>query len=141
MGQLQLLVARQNETLDQIEARTPIAAAPFAITNPGSYYLTSNLAVTAGDAITISADNVTLDLNGFIISSTEATPTSTGVLLAGGRVALSLGPRPATRVSPLLSTGGRWSYNNAMPHGRRTLGVASPSLRPSAQSIPPSRCS
>jgi len=50
------------------EARTPISAVPFTISEAGSYYLTGNL--TASDStsgITISADNVTLDLNGFAL--------------------------------------------------------------------------
>ena len=74
------------KTLDQIEARTPIAG-PGAVTisASGSYYLTTNIAVTAGTAITITADNVTLDLNGFTLSSTEASPAGTGILLSGGR--------------------------------------------------------
>jgi hypothetical protein len=71
------------KTLDQIEARTPISSAPYTINQPGSYYLASNINVSSGNAITIAANGVTLDLNGFTISSTEATPTGTGILLAG----------------------------------------------------------
>jgi len=42
---------------------------PIAITQPGSYKLTSNLSVPlAVSAIVISAPNVTLDLNGFTIA-------------------------------------------------------------------------
>lgn len=55
------------------DARTPISAAPFNITQSGSYYLTGNLSVTSGAAIDINADNVTLDLNGFTLRSTHAT--------------------------------------------------------------------
>jgi hypothetical protein len=40
------------KTLAQIEPRTPIAAAPFTISAPGSYYLTTNLTVSGGTAIT-----------------------------------------------------------------------------------------
>lgn len=71
------------KTLAQIEPRTPISSAPFTIAQPGSYYLTTNLAVTTGDAITINASHVTLDLNGFAISSSDtmADPSGTGVLL------------------------------------------------------------
>ena len=49
------------KTLDQVEARTPISSAPFTISTSGSYYLTGNLTVTSGTAITIAADQVTLD--------------------------------------------------------------------------------
>src|SRR6185295_16428367 len=58
------------KTLDQVEARTLISSAPFTISQPGSYYLTANLTVSSGNAITIAASGVTLDLNGFTISST-----------------------------------------------------------------------
>jgi parallel beta-helix repeat protein len=57
------------KTLDQIEPRTPISALPLTISAPGSYYLTRNLTATAdGTAITVSADNVTIDLNGFTLA-------------------------------------------------------------------------
>jgi hypothetical protein len=52
------------------------------ISQPGSYYLTHNITVTSGDAIDITTNDVTLDLNGFTISSTETTPTGYGIKLA-----------------------------------------------------------
>ncbi len=67
------------------DARTPITTVPSTISAPGSYYLTGNLAVTAGTAITISADNVTLDLNGFTISSTASPVSGAGVVINGIR--------------------------------------------------------
>jgi hypothetical protein len=66
------------KSLAQIEPRTPISAAPFTITAPGSYYLTTNLTISAGTAINISANNVMLDLNGFTLFSTE-TPAASSV--------------------------------------------------------------
>ena len=62
------------KALDQIEPRTAIESLPFNITQSGSYYFTKNLNFTAasGDAITISASNVTLDLMGFTLSSSNA---------------------------------------------------------------------
>jgi hypothetical protein len=71
-------------TLTQIEPRTPISSAPYSITNPGSYYLTHNLTVSTGDGIDINTNGVTLDLNGFTISSTAASATGNGILLNGG---------------------------------------------------------
>jgi len=59
------------KSLDQIEPRTPISFAPFTISASGSYYLTTNVTVNSGSAIIISANNVTLDLSGFTISSTK----------------------------------------------------------------------
>jgi hypothetical protein len=65
------------KTLQQIEPRTPISSLPFAINASGSYYLTSNLTQSGSAAgITISADNVTVDLGGFaligVLSGTAA---------------------------------------------------------------------
>lgn len=74
------------KSLDQIEARTPISSAPFAITNPGSYYLTTNLSVSLGDAITINTDPVSLNLNGFTISSTRPTATVDAAIRIGNGV-------------------------------------------------------
>jgi len=56
------------KSLDQIEPRIPISSLPFNITSPGSYYLTTNLTGVSGtNGITITADNVTIDLRGFTL--------------------------------------------------------------------------
>ena len=60
---------------------------PYNITQPGSYKLSGNLAVPVGsDAIHVAASNVTLDLNGFSITSTNVTlsPFIYGVTSVGG---------------------------------------------------------
>lgn len=50
------------------DPRTPISTVPYTITMQGSYYLTANLIANGNtQGITISADNVTIDLNGFAI--------------------------------------------------------------------------
>ena len=84
-------------SLDQIysklEARTPISSAPFTITNPGSYYLTTNIVVTtavSSNAIVITANGVTLDLNGFNVSSTVSGATGTAILLAGSNLDITI---------------------------------------------------
>jgi hypothetical protein len=59
------------KTLEQIEPRRPISTAPFIITQSGSYYVTTNLVVDLGDCLRINANNVTLNLNGFTLSSTQ----------------------------------------------------------------------
>jgi hypothetical protein len=68
------------KSLDQVEPRTPISSVPFTISQPGSYYLTANVTVDSGDAISIAANNVTLDLNGFTISSTAANAVGSAVV-------------------------------------------------------------
>lgn len=66
------------KSLDQVEARTIVNAAntpgdassTFIISQPGSYYLTGNITGGAGKhGISIQADDVTLDLNGFALIS------------------------------------------------------------------------
>jgi hypothetical protein len=77
------------KTLHQVEPRTPVSSATN-ITQSGSYYLTTNISVATGDAITISASGVTLDLNGFAISSTAPSATGTGILISGNRRNLTI---------------------------------------------------
>ncbi|MDB6020618.1 MAG: hypothetical protein JWQ04_475 [Pedosphaera sp.] len=64
------------KSLDQIEPRTPVDAAhapgniyaEFVISQPGSYYLTTNLfGINGKDGIQIITNDVTLDLNGFTL--------------------------------------------------------------------------
>jgi len=64
------------KTLDEVEARTIVngsntpgdATSSFVITSPGSYYLIGNIIGTAGKhGISIRANDVTLDLNGFAL--------------------------------------------------------------------------
>ena len=56
-------------TLLQVEPRTPIAALPFTISAPGSYYLVSNLTAAAGvNGISVEASGVTIDLAGFTLA-------------------------------------------------------------------------
>jgi len=59
-------VAGTMKPLSDIEPRTPISSLPYTIGQSGSYYLTGDLTGVAGQhGITISANNVTLDLSGF----------------------------------------------------------------------------
>jgi hypothetical protein len=71
------------KSLAQIEPRTPISTAPFNISTSGSYYLTTNLTVSSGLAVSIGANGVTLDLNGFTLASTEPGATSFGIVIFG----------------------------------------------------------
>ncbi len=79
------------KTLAQIEPRSPITnATAVTISASGSYYLTTNITVASGNAITITADNVTLDLNGFTLVSTNPAATGYGILLSGGRANITI---------------------------------------------------
>ena len=57
---------------------------PETISWPAHVKLAGSLSVTSGNAITITANNVTLDLNGFTISSTEnPSGPGSGILING----------------------------------------------------------
>ncbi len=58
------------KTLAQVEPRIPIMNVPYEITQPGSYYLTTNLVVprSYSHGITILTNDVTVDLMGFSIT-------------------------------------------------------------------------
>jgi parallel beta-helix repeat protein len=55
------------KTLEQLEPRTPISTLPFTVTRAGSYYLTTNLTGGAGNGVTVSNSDVSIDLNGFAL--------------------------------------------------------------------------
>jgi hypothetical protein len=68
------------KTLDEVEPRTPISSVPFTISSSGSYYLTRSLTAAASTtAITVDADNVSIDLRGHILSGTNATAVGINV--------------------------------------------------------------
>lgn len=77
-------------TLQQVEPRVPISSSPFVISNSGSYYLTTNLNVGSSNAITILANEVTLDLNGFSIYSTAASANGAGIMLGSSRTNITI---------------------------------------------------
>ena len=54
---------------------------PLAITKPGTYYLTQNIVVSGAtcNGINVTANNVTVDLNGFTISTTASSTYSASV--------------------------------------------------------------
>lgn len=124
--------AASMRSLDQVQPRTPIPGGTtgFNITQSGSYYLTGNLTLSSGNGLTVSADNVSIDLNGFTISSTAVTPNGYGILLSGGRshVAISNGHiRGTTTFSGSYTTGGFISgidYAASVPRNVRVEGVS-----------------
>jgi|GEM_PF-1321215 len=62
----------RTKRLSEIEPRTIIDQIPTNITQSGSYYLIHNLGPDSNviDGITIAADDVTLDLSGFVLAGT-----------------------------------------------------------------------
>lgn len=77
------------KTLLEVEPRTPISSLPFSITNSGSYYLTANLTGSAGlDGITLVANDVDLDLNGFVLSGVPG--SGNGIASLGSQINLRI---------------------------------------------------
>lgn len=74
-------IAPSMKTLTQVEPRTPISSAGASISQSGSYYLTRDLTTSSGNAITINASRVTLDLNGFALIGQPG--SSKGIVLIG----------------------------------------------------------
>lgn len=62
------------KTLADIQPKTPISSLPYVISSPGSYYVTGNLncpTLTGNAGISISSDDVTLDLMGHTLTGLE----------------------------------------------------------------------
>jgi hypothetical protein len=119
------------KTLAQIEPRTPISSAPFTINQSGSYYLTNNLTVSSGDAVTIAVDNVTLDLNGFTITSTAPSASGIAIRINGGLKNLVI--ENGFILSGVTNTGGSYSgpgfgngiiFVNTQPTNTRVTNVS-----------------
>lgn len=96
------------KTLNQVEPRTPISSVGFIITNSGSYYLTTN--IVGGDSqtgVTIAANNVTLDLNGFALIGLSN--SADGVLVSGNQTNITV--RNGSAVGWALGTPGLAGVN------------------------------
>lgn len=74
------------KTLGQIEPRTPITNIPYTITQPGTYYLVSNLTSTT-DGVIIRTNDVVLDLMGFALSGDRSSSGDIGVYVEGTNAA------------------------------------------------------
>jgi hypothetical protein len=93
-------VTSTHKTLTEVEPRTAINAvntpqSPFAlfeITRPGSYYLTQNIDVPAGNiwAIRITVPGVTVDLNGFTIDQAANLPGDIGGGISAGAAGITI---------------------------------------------------
>ncbi len=59
------------KTLAEVKPGTPINGLPFTITQPGYYYLTTNLNFS-GLGITVGTSDVTIDLGGFTLDATNS---------------------------------------------------------------------
>lgn len=95
------------KTLGEIEPRIPLGQSDFpkTITESGSYYLTGNIEITTADtALTITADDVQIDLNNFVI---------TGPNIAGGNgIAIDCQKNITIKNGTIRGFGGRGIYDS-----------------------------
>jgi hypothetical protein len=117
------------KTLEQIEPRTIITGLPFAITRSGSYYLTNDLAVTqvtGGDlsGIAISADNVSVDLNGFSLLSTAGLDNGITVATPVKNFALRHGTIRGWDIAVLATNASNSQFEDLRVYGSQSLGLA-----------------
>jgi hypothetical protein len=113
------------KTLQEIEPRTPVDAAHtpgngsalFIISQPGSYYLTTNIfGVSSTDGIQIITNNVTLDLNGFsLIGSPDA---NVGIYVPNGPAPDFVPYRNIKVWNGTISGWSKWGYPGILAAGR-----------------------
>ena len=112
------LAANSNSGLN---GRTPIPAqsATYTISAPGNYVLTGNISVTSSNGININATNVTLDLNGFTITSTAAASTGAGITISTNSHGITV--RNGSIRSDVGGAG--FLYGISLNHGEPSLGI------------------
>jgi hypothetical protein len=111
------------KTLDQVEPRTPVSSIPITLSQPGSYYLTTNLTQTVnGGGIILNNHNITLDLNGFSLIGTNGPAVSIGVAV------------PSTRTNIVIRNGAVRNWNIGISLQGVSAGVILENLRVLANS-------
>jgi len=99
-------------TLDQIAPAIPCGGTPSRVVvahAPGTYVLASDLTVSSGHGFFIEADNVTLDLNGFTISSSDPTGTWAAIVIGPGQTNLVIRNGHISGAIAIDSATGAWT--------------------------------
>lgn len=97
---------------------TAITALPYTITDPGLYYLTRNLTST-GSAITVHANNVTIDLSGFCLTGPGKGSGfgKIGIVVAAGHTNVEI------RNGSIMAFGDNGIQSQSTCNGIRVVGV------------------
>jgi parallel beta-helix repeat protein len=127
-------IAPTHKTLTEVEPRIAVndtntpgvgGTAVYKITAPGSYYLTGNVAATAGkNAIGIYANNVTLDLNGFTVEGIAAS-VGAAIVIVGDSSNPSGDPRGNVTIKngTVRGSGGSGLAAQVGVNGLRLIGI------------------
>jgi len=101
------------KTLGEIEPRIAIKANPdvveaIVISQSGSYYLVEDItAIPDNNALTITADDVTLDLNGFTIRGNLEVSDGNGIEVSGNNVTIRNGSVRFADLDGIICTTGK----------------------------------
>jgi len=80
LDEIDLSVSNTTAAVKIAEPRIAVSKGGMILSSPGSYYLTTNLVITgSGYGLSITVDNVTVDLNGFSILGASSTGTGIGM--------------------------------------------------------------
>lgn len=105
------------------EPGTPITSIPFTIAQPGFYYLTHNLTASADgqNGITVSTDDVTLDLKGFTLKGSNK--TGSGISANGQQFTVTNGVIEAWDIG-VSALGASYARYADLQIAGNTLGIA-----------------
>jgi len=115
------------KTLSEVEARTPIKASdlPLVINESGSYYLTETIEFSQTDTngITVTADDVTIDLNGYaLVGQFWNGTTGDGIHGSGSRLSVMNGSVRKWRNNG-ISLGNQSRVTNVKAHSNVNRGI------------------
>jgi hypothetical protein len=114
------------KTLHQVEPRIPLAGGTIAhvISQPGSYYRTGNLSQSgSSSAISVTAQNVTLDLNGFAVIGNGTGSMIPGINVTANHFVIRNGSLRGWSGTALFANGESMRVENIISHDNTGSGM------------------